>query len=267
MKFLSGAILLLAGASSLTAFLIPESLTSVSRRKFDIEAYLPETLVGAPNPDLVKRKGGGGARGGGSSSSGSSSSGGGARAGSGSSSSIGGGRIAPSYGGGRYYGGGAAIPYRSGGRTPGGLLPIGLFAGAAIFPGLWLASVYAYNFNTPYRFYNASAMQNETKPVTCVCQRYSACGCADNEDQDYIGSLIGNGSYSALDKRLVQVANVNGTERIVINGTLENDTLAAAATENVAGSTSGGASIKQRLLEYSGFWVVGAIVGYAVWFM
>ena len=169
-----------------------------------------------------------------------------------SSSSI----ATPSYGGGRYYGGGATTAYKSGGRSPLGLAPYAL-GGAAlgIFPGIWLAGAYGYNFNHPYHFHNATnttnPRNNESLPVTCLCQKYQACGCDDNGNTTYIDDLLGNGSTSDQNSTLVRVSNVNGTKTVVLNGTLPNGT-------DDSSSTSGG--MRQSVLEMSGFWVVGAVV-------
>ncbi|KAK3310252.1 uncharacterized protein B0T15DRAFT_30991 [Chaetomium strumarium] len=239
--------------------------------------------------DLWKRKGGGGGggrgggggggggRGGSSSgsgsgrggsgstsggSSGTSSSGRGGSAGRGSSSSNTGGRTtsgsgpSPAYGGGRYYGGGAAVPYRSGSRSPTGLLPVFFFAGAlAFWPGLWLYGAHLYHYNHPYSFYNQSANRNETKPVTCACDPYLECGCDDTGDNQHLNDLVGNGSYAALNKSVINVADVNGTSTILLNGTLPNGTTAAGGTED----PNAGNGLR-ALLQHAGLWPVIATV-------
>ena len=188
-----------------------------------------------------------------------------------SSSSVG-----PSYGGGRYYGGGASTPYRAGSRSPlGGILPFALVGGAiaaaAIFPGLWLYGAYEYNYNHPYSFRNrtnSTATQNETLPVTCLCAMYSACGCDDNGNSTFLDTLVGNGSYQALNKSQINVANVNGTRTIVLNGTLPNgtDTSGASATTSSSPSPTSGA-LARGLMESSGYWALGGIVGSMVWLL
>lgn len=187
--------------------------------------------------------------------SGSSNSGGRTTTGSG---------VSPSYGGGRYYGGGAAMPYRSGARSPLGITPFILpLAALSIFPGLWLYSVYAYPYTHPYSFYNTSANANQTKPVQCLCEEYSECGCDDNTDSEFVSSVVGSGAYAALDKTLVNVADVNGTSTIVLNGTLPNGTTASGGTTD--GTSSAG--IRNSALEHMGLWVMGAVVVYGVWFL
>lgn len=246
-------------------------------------ASVPEILS-----DLWKRRGGGasGGRGGSSSSSGGSTSGSGSSSsgssgsssgsssssgksgsssssssssgssGRGSSSSSTGGRtttgsgVAASYGGGRYYGGGTTVPYRAGTRSTAGITPI-LFVGAALafWPGVWLHGAYLYPYGTPWRFYNSTTAQNETKPVQCGCDETVECGCDENNSTEYINSVLGDGSYNQLNKSLVTVANVNGTDTILLNGTLPNGTTASGGSE----SASAGVGLR-RLAEVAGWW-------------
>lgn len=134
-------------------------------------------------------------------------------------------------------------------------------AGLGIFPGLWLYGAYAYNFNHPYYFHNASnttdSKNNESLPVTCLCDQYSACGCDDDGNTSYIDSLLGDGTASSQNDSLVHVGNVNGSKTVVINGTLPN------GTDDSAPTTANGAS-SQKVLEVSGFWLVIAIVAATV---
>lgn len=165
----------------------------------------------------------------------------------------------PAYGGGRYYGGGATTPYKAGGRTPKGLVPLALVSVAALafFPGLWLYGAYNYQYSHPYTFYNTTAKQNQTKPVQCLCQEYSVCGCDDNEDDTYLNSIVGNGSTAALNSTLVRAATVNGTSQIFINGTLPNGTTASGGSASVAGLNS-------KRVENVGWLVVGGAVAMAM---
>ncbi|EMC99311.1 hypothetical protein BAUCODRAFT_398876 [Baudoinia panamericana UAMH 10762] len=200
---------------------------------------------------LWKRKGGGG-RGGGSSSGSSGSSG--STGSSGSSGSTGGSTttgsgVRPAYGaGGRYYGGGAATPYTSGSRSPGGIAPYFLAGSAlAFFPGIWLYGAYAYAYPHPYTYHNNTSNQNQTLPVECLCGGNAECGCDSNNDTDYINTIANNNTVS-------RVADVNGTQTLVINGTLDNGTTASGGTE----SANAAGSLKQGLLEMSGWWIVVA---------
>jgi hypothetical protein len=214
----------------------------------------------SPNsPVLYRRKGGGGKGGGSSGGKGGGSSSGGkvvmlfrkpsnahraktvGKSGGGSSgahSSSSSSSSPRTYAGGRYYGGGSSAAYAAGSRSPGGLLPLGLLSIAAvggIFAGAWLWPVFFYPYNTPYNFYNQSAGMNQTKNVLCLCQEYTACGCDENSDSSYITSIVGNGSEANLNSTLVKVANVNGTDTIVINGTLPNGTDTGSAASGMVG--------------------------------
>ncbi|ATZ49613.1 hypothetical protein BCIN_05g00410 [Botrytis cinerea B05.10] len=235
--------------------------------------------------------GGGGKGGGGSSSSGSSSgssSSGGGSSSSGSSSGKGGvtsssssaggatkagSGPAPAYGGGRYYGGGATTPYSSGAHSPLGIAPVFLGVGVlSIYPGLWLYGAYSYPYHNPYIFRNHSATRNGTnttsdsvvtrqesdttgveqkKPVKCLCAAYSECGCDDSGNSTFLDQIIGDGNYAALNKTLVNVADVNGTSTILINGTLPNGTTASGGSDSAAGRT---------IVEGLGWWVMVATV-------
>lgn len=187
--------------------------------------------------------------------------------------------VQPSYGGGRYYGGGSTTPYRSGLASPLGLPAVFLVGSAlAFYPGVWAYGAYGYNYHNPYTFRNHSATNstskrstedmwydavvrrqdtgvNETKPVTCLCAAYLECGCDDNGNTTFLDSLIGDGSYAALNKTLVDVANINGTSTIVLNGTLPNGTTTSGGTEDVNGA---------RTLQASGYLVMIALVGCTV---
>ncbi len=117
-----------------------------------------------------------------------------------------------------------------------------------------------YPYARPYSFYNASSEQNETKPVTCGCAQYAVCGCDENGDTQYLADLIGDGNYNNLNHTLVTVANVNGTQRILINGTLPNGTTAPGGDED-AFSDSSPASGLHIVLRNLGWWPVVATVG------
>lgn len=239
---------------------------SQSRHVVAIEGRRPNKDISLPaSEELWKRKGGGGGGGKGGGSGGSSSGGGGSGRGSGSSTSGGrtttGSGVAPSYGRG-YYGGGAAVPYASGGRSASGISPL-LFVGAgafAVFPALWLYSVYSYPYSRPYNFRNQTSNRNETKPVNCLCEEYSECGCDENGDNSHLDALVGSGDYRTLNKSVVTVADINGTSTILLNGTLPNGTTASGGTDDPDDS-NGAVS-----LEFSGYWLMIALVGCTVFF-
>lgn len=167
----------------------------------------------------------------------------------------------PAYGGGRFYGGGASVPYKAGSRSSGARISPAFLAVPmlAFWPGAWLYGAYLYHHPHPYRFYNASSQENETKPVTCACDPYNVCGCdysSDDQYKQYMNDLIGNGSYTALNHTLVTVADVNGTSTILINGTLPNGTTAAGGTESPNAAGDG----LRAMLNLAGWWPVVATV-------
>lgn len=206
---------------------------------------------------LFKRKGGGGGGGRGGGGGGSSSSGGSSRSGSSGSSSISSGGASRSFAGGRFYGGGASSPYKAGSKSPSGISPVLLVGAAtlAIWPAVWLHGAYHYNYAHPYHFHNDTANEDQDLPVICGCDPYSPCGCDENEDDEYLAALIGNGDPSTFDKNIVSVANVNGTTTLLINGTLPNGTVAP----DESGATNAGSG-----LEMLGYWPMVVTVAGAV---
>lgn len=98
----------------------------------------------------------------------------------------------------------------------------------------------------------------ETKPVTCICAEYSVCGCDDNGDQTFLASIIGDGTYSTLNQTLVQVADINGTSTIILNGTLPNGTTAPGGVDDASAASN------VKVSHYSGYLVMVALVGFTV---
>lgn len=242
MKIPQTTLFLLALITTIHALALPESF---------------ESFAESSNA-LFKRRGGGGGRSGGGFSGGrtshSSSSGSSRTLGSsnrGGLTSSGSGPQPRIYGGGSYYPGGASSPYRSGSTAPGGVKPafIGA-AGLGIFPGVWLYGAYAYHYPGLYYYHNHTSNQNETKPVECLCSKYSECGCDSNNETDYVSSVANNNTVA-------RVANVNDKSTLVINGTLPNGTTAASAAPG----------FRQGLAGLDGWSVVVAGVAYTMWFM
>lgn len=166
----------------------------------------------------------------------------------------------------RYYAGGARAPYTSGTRSASGITPFLLpVAALAFFPGIWLAGAYAYPYTHPYYYHNNTNNKNESLPVVCLCEEYQECGCDDNNNSTYYESLF-NGTQPH-NTSMVRVANVNGTEKIVINGTLANGTTADnGSTSSSSSSTSGAAQGPLvTLVNASGYWVMVAVVIATVW--
>ncbi|KAG8667527.1 hypothetical protein FPOAC1_012360 [Fusarium poae] len=241
-----------------------------------------DSAPSADEHDLYKRRGGGGGGGrggssgggsrggssgsrGGSSSSGSrggSSSGGGSsssrgsssgssRSGSGSGSGSSGGRS-----------GGASRPYAARGPSPSGIRPVLLGAGVAalaFWPGVWLYGAYMYHYPNSYRYYNETSEEEEDRPILCACSAEASCGCDQDDNTNNTAlydELIGNGSYEHLNKSIVDVAEVNGTTTILINGTLPDDT---ALPEEDSDSAAA-----RAMIEAMGYWPAAAAVLAAV---
>ena len=120
--------------------------------------------------------------------------------------------------------------------------------GVAFWPGIWAHGAYMYPYHAPYGFHNHTTDKNETKPVLCGCDPQVECGCDDNNQT--VRELVGDGNYRSLNKSVINVADVNGTNTILINGTLPNGT---TAVEN------SGAGMNQ-LLYSAGWWPLVAIV-------
>ncbi|KAL1895578.1 hypothetical protein Cpir12675_003162 [Ceratocystis pirilliformis] len=249
--------------------------------------------------DLWKRRGGGGGGSRGSSSSGSTSGSSGSRGGSSSSSSSRGGSSSSSsrggssgsssssssrgssssssssrggtgsprtYGGGSYYAGGATTPYKSGSRSAAGLTGAFFAVGLLSFwPALWLTNAYLYHYPSSYRyqFQNQSSNANESLPVICACAENSQCGCDENNSTTYFDSLIGNGSYSGLNTSVVNVAQVNGTKTLLVNGTLSNDT--TSPTEDTNSDDDSSMAILNSPVSLLGYWPVTVAVFAAIY--
>lgn len=124
---------------------------------------------------------------------------------------------------------------------------------------MWLYGAYMYPWHHPYSYYNRSSERNETRPVICGCDPYSPCACDENTNSTYLLELIGDGSYQGLNKSVITVANVNGTDTILINGTLPNGTTAAGGTED----PNAGAGLTGMLYAV-GWWPVLATVAATV---
>ncbi|KAK7531153.1 hypothetical protein IWX49DRAFT_356216 [Phyllosticta citricarpa] len=282
MKFLTNlCVLALASATTVSAASIPQSPDALALRN---EESALSNVLGPRAADIVhenaleKRKGGGGRGGGGSSSSGGGgrSSGGSSSSGRTSSTSNAGGSTrsgsgrAPAYGGGAYYAGGAAVPFAAGSRSKLGLVPFLLPLTALAFIPLlawgWASGLggYQYAYSRPYVFHNRSSDANSTTntslPVVCYCQQYTTCGCDDNTSPAYFDSIIGNGSYAGLNKSIVDVARVNGSDTLILNGVLPNGTTAAGGSDSAAGRALGNAVVGG----WFGWALYGALVAGAV---
>jgi hypothetical protein len=235
---------------------------------------------------LEKRKGGGGGKGGsGGSSSGGSS---GGRSSSGSSggsttrpngqpysfspASSAGGRTRSGSGTpkqyGNRYGGGAVVPYTAGARSPFGVAPFFIGAGAlAFFPALWLyGSVYAYPWGYPYHWIDQDG-RNRTSNVTCLCQQYQVCGCDPDNNSTFLTQTVTNGSTTNIapvnTSTVRTVTYDNGTTATYVNGSLANGTTADGGTDP---SDASQVSPAVRLaMEMSGYWIMIGTVALGLW--
>ncbi|KAH8173821.1 conserved glycine-rich protein [Sarocladium implicatum] len=209
-------------------------------------------------------RGGSGGSGGGGSSSRPSNAGGASRSGSGPQ---------PNYGGGRFYGGGARTPYTSGGRSPSNIAPFALLGVGALafWPGYWYGSAHIYRYgregsdNNTYEYYNITTDKDEERTILCACAVDEVCGCDPNDD--VMKELVGNGSYAALNKTIINVGRENKTDFFLINGTLPDGTTLRdpeAAEQNDDDDDEGAANSLRGLVEALGFWPAAAAVGCAV---
>ena len=95
---------------------------------------------------------------------------------------------------------------------------------------------------------------------------YSACGCDDPNNSTFLDSVVGNGSAADENSTLIHIGNVNGTKTLIINGTLPNGTDNSTDNSTTSSGTTSGSS-RNYILENSGFWLMGAIVGATVWLL
>lgn len=102
---------------------------------------------------------------------------------------------------------------------------------------------------------NHTSNKNDTLPVVCLCEERQECGCDDNNNSTYYESLF-NGT-TPKNTSVARVVNVNGTEKIYINGTLANGTTADDGTES-----SGGMTV--QMIQASGYWLTFVVVGATV---
>lgn len=160
----------------------------------------------------------------------------------------------PTFAGGRYYAGGSVRPFKAGAASPGGIRPYPM-AGAALsfWPGVWLYGAYMYPFTDTCSYHNETSDKDEERPVLCGCSWYENCECDDPDSAPYFKELIGSGSYEALNKSIVDVAEINGTKTILINGTLPNDTA-------LAGDKDKNSAPARYVVGTFGYWPTIAVV-------
>ena len=158
-------------------------------------------------------------------------------------------RAAPSFNGGRSYPGGSTSSYVAGARSPSGLSASPILAGAALgFAGgaLLTAGAYSYRYGYPYYYTDPNTHQNNSLPVDCFCAAYQPCGCDDpgvqSDTQATVGAMLQNSSVAS-------VQTVNGSQAVVVNGTLPN------------GTDSGAVPLGNGQVGILGYAVMAAIVG------
>lgn len=125
-----------------------------------------------------------------------------------------------------------------------------------------------YHYPNSYRYYNESSEEEEDRPILCACSKEASCGC-DQDDKvnntALYDELIGNGSYEHLNKSIVDVAEVNGTTTILLNGTLPKDTaLPSEGSSSGSGSGDSDSAAARAMIEAMGYWPAAAAVLAAV---
>ncbi len=120
------------------------------------------------------------------------------------------------------------------------------------------SSLYAYPYSSQYWYLHNG--RNETANATCLCQRYSECGCDDTGNSTELRQVVNNGTDSPVNSSTVRyITYPNGTQAAYINGTLPNGTTASGGTDpSNANQISGGTRL---LMNYGGYWVMVATVG------
>ncbi|KXJ91406.1 hypothetical protein Micbo1qcDRAFT_163122 [Microdochium bolleyi] len=271
MKFLQSILAASAAIHTASAHVVPEpDRVALDAR---VSTLVPKPVRDTSTEDLWKRKGGGGGgkgggggggpKGGGGGSTAPKGGGGGGSTGGGGSpprgsassnaggATIGGSGPRPAYGGGQYYGGGATAPRPPGQPTRGGMAPAFLGFGAVGFLGAaYLYGAYSYPYHHPYSYYNRTTNRNETKPVECICTAHEPCTCDENDDEAYMRSIIGDGTYDGLNKSVVTVfdntSKPDNQSTILILGSVPNGTTASGGTED--------ANAAVPLLKHMGWW-------------
>ena len=156
------------------------------------------------------------------------------------------------YGGGGFYGGGSAVPFVAG-AAAGGLAGYAIaHSSLGFWPGHWYGNAYLYDYKDSVTFHNATTNKDETLPVTCGCSESAECSCGNNVQT--AKELLGNGTYSALNKSLIDVGTYKNRKTILINGTLPDGTTAPGGSDD---SSTGSAT---SLVSAAGVWPVVACV-------
>lgn len=144
------------------------------------------------------------------------------------------------------------MPYVAGQNVNGMRPYVAPAAALAFFPGLLLLGAYLYHYPN-YNYTDRETHKNRTIPVICFCQEYNDCSC-DNNSTAYQKGFDHGQPTNGSD---VQVATVNGTRSIFVNGTVPNVTSAASDASPL--------NPGQSMVLNSGYWAMVAVVIGAVW--
>ena len=124
------------------------------------------------------------------------------------------------------YGGGSRYPYVAGHSTPSGLMPFYVSASASWMPYDWGPNgEYCYPLNHTGPALPNNPAGNTTDPILCICLANDVCGC-DNK----------NGTYTI--PLSAKYALINGTETVVVNGTLADGTTAPSEATSAQSSAN-----------------------------
>lgn len=126
-------------------------------------------------------------------------------------------------------------------------------AGLGLAGGALAYGAYAYPYRHDYNYTDSHSHKEESLPVVCVCEQYMECGCDDNNNSAFYESLF-NGTEPKNGTN-VRVVDVNGTQKIYVNGSLPNGTTVA---ENAAPATV-------QMAQTSGYLAMAAIALSAVY--
>jgi hypothetical protein len=113
-----------------------------------------------------------------------------------------------------------------------------------------------------YEYYNITTDEDEKRSILCACQEDQVCSCEPNDD--VMKELVGNGSYAALNKTIINVGSENGTDYFLINGTLPQGTTLRDPDAEEQTDDDDAAGSMRNLLEALGFWPATAAVACVV---
>jgi hypothetical protein len=105
--------------------------------------------------------------------------------------------------------------------------------------------------------------------VQCLCAQYNSCGCDEDTNTTALNTLVGDGSVDSNglvrdSNGTLTAARVNGTEVLLVNGTLPNSTDSSTSGASNPASDSNSAAVATfggavRALGWAG--VAAAVAG------